>query len=102
MIEYINTYFIGWSPRGFSESNFRVTDDVGETGSSYEITVIAFTYCNRNAILLNPVCIETMFTGHLALIRAILHYELMHVIQHHQSRVRYAYSEESFMVFAKL
>ena len=67
MIEYINTYFIGWSPRGFSESNIRVTDDVGETGSSYEITVIAFTYCNRNAILLNPVCIETMFTGHLAL-----------------------------------
>ena len=45
MIEYIHTYFIGWSPRGFSESNFRVTDDVGETGSSYKITVIAFT-CN--------------------------------------------------------
>ena len=41
MIEYIHTYFFGWSPRGFSESNFRVTDDVGETGSSYKITVIA-------------------------------------------------------------
>ena len=35
MIEYIDTYFIGLPPKGFSESNFRVTDDVGKTGSSY-------------------------------------------------------------------
>ena len=87
MIEYTDTYILYWF------APFQSDWWCWWNMQLILIVVSAFMYCNRNAILLNSVCMETVFTIWTARV---------HVIRHHQSRVHYADSGELHMFIVKL